>query len=877
MVDKTETTFNSSHYRMDEYVFSARRILSEGEKPKLEVVIENPRVGLLALTRKQWCWFSWDNGTDVVPLFFGRILGIPNDLQSETITVTFVAWPSDYKKQLQNVAEALKVPPFYDPIFIDVSKRDDPMTIFESQSKMVCVDPVTLAVSASDVLDAEDGNVDFTEDDHFYNSVHCSPGAVPKTAIYVDMLVSWTQTARGYVDLGDKTITTYTGDGIIGEWPQPLSNIADGLTVFSSLAYDVNNITNVVTSSFSGSWTNTATEHEDGDALSSSWSWTVPQIHSENTIDATMTFRQVIGVQDPLTVDEDGDLSPTNIPPSVDETHAYVPWWVIKTSLVVEYQAARQHTERVIFTLFAGVQPTTLDPLVTEDSETLSLTGSDVGIPIVDQKNWTTISGTHVLVGTFIFPNDPLLPGNNTAQVAVVEGDAGTGVEPNFSDVPGDTTVDGTVTWASLGVATPTENAPDWTGNSHVPLGTMILPRRPIFTTWDYLTLASRLVFPPQGASVSEGTVIRSNSGASYQVCTQSGTTNLTSEPAFSATWGTQTTDGTVTWTSLGSHIPSGTTYFIATTGGLTNYVSSSVHVVPPFNETLRSSTTDGTVVWTAVATAEIPVGGTPGNVTASDYFPRARGRQSLEHGICRARARLRYASRCVSTQFECAYSRGVELTLRKSVTLHDRRLPGGLITGKVTGTELVADGGSFTCAVTIGSAVGLADTISEAPGDPTYVTSGYVATGYQRYVDVVTLVPVASDVGYSPLVSVPDEDGIRFPLEKNMIVVSDDMRGADMEAQDAAVREGLKSMAAGMQLAMRPQIGGLLGDELRQREIALDQANGVAEQLKRNPSWQEYVFKPINGNGAFNHVYHLKVTKLALPKMIDLQEESTT
>lgn len=871
MVDKTETTFGSGHHRMDEYVFSARRILAEGEKPKLELIIENPRAGLLSPLRKQWCWFAWDNGTEIVPLFFGKIVGMPTDMESETITVTFIAWPADYKKQLQRVAEPMKIPPFHDPVFIDVAKRDDPLTIFESHSKMVCVDPVTLVVSASDILDAEDGNVDFTEDDHFYHSMHCSPGSVPKTAIYVDMSVNWTQSARGYLDLGSKTLTSYTGDGIIGEWPQPLSQIATGLTVFSSLAHDVNGTMNIVTSSFSGSWQNKAKEHEDGDALSSTWSWTVPQIHGP-MLDGTMTYKQIIGVQDPDTVDSNGDPDPTNISPSVEETHGYVPLWVIKTSLIAEYRAERPHTERVIFTLFADVQPTTLDPLVTEDSETLVISGSDVGVPLIDLLNWTTVSGEHVDVGTVIFPNDPLLPGNATAQECTVAGTTGTGAEPNFSDVVGEATVDGTATWVSLGAATPTGNAPDWTGASNVPTGTMILPRRPLFTTWAYLTLASRSVFPPQGASVTEGTYIQATNG-SFQVCTQSGVTGRDTEPSFSATWGTDTADGDAVWTSLGSSLPSGTVFFVATTGGLTNNVASSTHVIPAFDETLRATTADGSVVWTAVAHGEIPAGGTPGNVIASDYFPRDRGKRSIEYGICRARARLRYASRCVTTQFQSSYLRGTELTLRKSVTLHDRRLPGGLIAGKITGAELVASNGSFTCNVTIGSSVGLDTVIETVEGGPTYVADGYMTYGQVRKNEVV-LLQTLSDVGYSPLVAVQDEDGIRFPLEKNMIVVSDTFRGVD---QESAVRAGLASMAKAAQLAMLPQAGGFAQDELRQRNEMLLQSNGVTEQLKRTPNWQEYVFKPINGSGSFNHVYHVKCTKLSLKKMVDLQSESSS
>jgi hypothetical protein len=856
MVDETETTFGSEHHRMDEYVFSARRILTEGEKPKLELVIENPRVGLLSPLRKQWCWFAWDSnwgGTpNIIPQFFGRIVGIPSDLQAETLTITFIAWPSDYVKQLQVLAETLKIPPFYDPVFTDVGKRDDPMSIFESHSKLICVDPVTHVVSASDILDAEDGNVDFTADDHFYNSLHVSPGAVPKTVISVDASVSWTQTARGYVDMGNNLFTSWSGDGILNEWPKPLASIGSGLTVFTALAVDVNRTADIVTSTFSGSYQNQEKHHNDGDTLSFSFSWTVPQIHGSYQ-SKQITFNSRTGLIDPFAVDGDGDPSPTNIGASVSATTAYVPMWTVRTSMTLEYQAARPHTERIIFRLFANVQPTTLDPNVSEDSETITISGSDVGVPIIDLLNWTTISGTHVDVGTVIFPNDPQLPGGRSAQVATVAGTAGT-VEPDFSDVVGEITIDGGVTWASLGVASPTESAADWTGVSNVPTGTTILPRRPIYTTYAAFTAAGRLQFPPVGTPISEGTILQD--GAVFKVCTVSGTVGAI-------------TGDTATLVTLPT-LPDGKTYFIATTGGTTG----AQYVIPNFNNTLHATTADNTVVWTAIGSGDIPVGGTPGNVTGSTYFGQDRGHRSIEHLICRARTRLRYASRAVTSQFQCSYLRGTELTLRKSATLHDYRLPGGLILGKVTGIEMVADGGTFSTNVTIQSSVGFGETVTSEIGDPTFVADGYVAPHYQVRTNVIVLPPTLSDVGYSPLVPIADEDGIRFPLEKNMLVVSEsfiDNGGA------VAVGAGLEAMrTAAVQQATIP-VTSISDDEEKQRAIALTQSNSVTEQLKRHPSWYDLVLKPINGNGAFNHVYHIKCTTLALPKMIDMQEESTS
>ena len=167
-VEPSETTFNSSHHRMDEYIFSAKRTLAEGEKPLLEIEVQNPHVGILSAGRKYWAWFAWDNGSGIVPLFFGRVVGTPVEIFEEVVQLQLVADPIDYKQRVQRVAETLKYRPFYDPVFIDVTMRDDPNTILEAHAKVWDVNPVTHAVTANDILSGGDGNVDVDENDHFY-------------------------------------------------------------------------------------------------------------------------------------------------------------------------------------------------------------------------------------------------------------------------------------------------------------------------------------------------------------------------------------------------------------------------------------------------------------------------------------------------------------------------------------------------------------------------------------------------------------------------------------------------------------------------------------------------------------------------------------
>ncbi len=58
--DESETTFNASTMNVfDEDLFSFVIQHDEGQHPTLDVIVKNPRIGLLAPGRKVWVWFAW--------------------------------------------------------------------------------------------------------------------------------------------------------------------------------------------------------------------------------------------------------------------------------------------------------------------------------------------------------------------------------------------------------------------------------------------------------------------------------------------------------------------------------------------------------------------------------------------------------------------------------------------------------------------------------------------------------------------------------------------------------------------------------------------------------------------------------------------------
>jgi len=272
------TAFNPAvHNVMDEYIFSFKRTLKEGDKPTLELVIRNPHIGLLNPSHKQWAWFARDTGVGIVPIFHGRLIAAPTDLFKELMTIKLIAFPLDYFQQRQALAEQVKASGPYDPVFIDVQKRDDPDTILEAVSGLWCIDPVTHQVSISDILNGEDGNVDINADEHLYDEMTAEFDQTSAlTNILMVATVSWNQTGRGYIDMGNHNLTTYAGDAVISGWPKPLQTLGGGYTVANANAVDANFVNSIVSVTRKSSWHNTEKEHSDGDQLSLSETMTSP-------------------------------------------------------------------------------------------------------------------------------------------------------------------------------------------------------------------------------------------------------------------------------------------------------------------------------------------------------------------------------------------------------------------------------------------------------------------------------------------------------------------------------------------------------------------------------------------------------------------------
>lgn len=242
-VDEADSDFDVAFLREDEQVFAFDLSQAEGEFAALTVDIRNPEIGLLNPARKQWAWLSADFGDTAggQPLFFGRLAGMPEEIIGRAVRLTFSARPSDFADRKATAAAALKVAPYWDPVWVTPELAEDPDAVLESRSALWHIDRVTHAVSASDILEAEDGLIDLGED-VVRDSIELSFGSAPATKITCEATIGWDQVVTGSYDLkpallaafaaaGTSTggvISSFTGQGLMEDWPVPGANIGGG-------------------------------------------------------------------------------------------------------------------------------------------------------------------------------------------------------------------------------------------------------------------------------------------------------------------------------------------------------------------------------------------------------------------------------------------------------------------------------------------------------------------------------------------------------------------------------------------------------------------------------------------------------------------------
>lgn len=331
------TAWSAALDREDEEVFSFEVAHVEGEFPTLRLDIRNPKVGLLNDGREVWAWLGYEASSDsdstgAVPLFYGRLVGVPENITDELVRLQFIARPIDWAGQREVLAATLRVPPYWDPIWIEADRRLDPDAALEARPELWHVDRITHDVTVSSIVAGEDGVIDLSGD-YFYDSLNVSFSQAPVRRVEMRAEVFWDQQAAGTLDLTKSLVaafatagttkpfmaTSFTGQGLMLDWPR------------------------------------------DGDRIGGGWTVGESEIVRADGVVVTQEYVEKVYVS--------------------EARKGRYPLWTMKPTFMVDYEASRRFSELVTFTLEADCQALLVEP-GDEEVIFLEVAADEVGYPV---------------------------------------------------------------------------------------------------------------------------------------------------------------------------------------------------------------------------------------------------------------------------------------------------------------------------------------------------------------------------------------------------------------------------------------------------------------------------------------------------------------
>lgn len=395
-VAKTETTFDpDTHAREDEELYALQMTHAEGDFAALDIDLINPSVGLLAPSRKQWAWLSYrkDDNT-LVPLFFGRLVGVPQSMSDTVARLSFVARPVDFDEQKVALADSMRVSPYYDPIWLSDDDLTDPDKVLEGYPRLWHIDRLTGLVTASDIITGEDGQVDFTADQVFYDNLSVSYSETPARRCLVTASVKWSQAGAGGFDITPQLLQEFAsgtatasiinikgdpqpsagmlnivaGDDMITNWPKPGTSIGGGWAVGNSSAQLVGPppLPPILAGQFDSSY---QIVHE--------WD-TWPFLSS-----AMRTSLQIIFDRSPgfvVQVIDHNDIKNDHVLGHDIIEVLWIPVWRVAPHMEITWDTSRSRGEDAIFEIDADVQPLLADP---GDEEVISISIGPADVDLV--------------------------------------------------------------------------------------------------------------------------------------------------------------------------------------------------------------------------------------------------------------------------------------------------------------------------------------------------------------------------------------------------------------------------------------------------------------------------------------------------------------
>lgn len=247
-------------------------------------------------------------------------------------------------------------------------------------------------------------------------------------------------------------------------------------------------------------------------------------------------------------------------------------------------------------------------------------------------------------------------------------------------------------------------------------------------------------------------------------------------------------------------------------------------------------------------------------------YIDTARGRQSLEYLLLIARARIRANSRAIRISFNIHdLTKWLDVSLRKTASIADPRLPGGVAAGKITAYNFALDGnnGRFDRKITIQCAVGNGGAWEPVTGEPTYCSTDYTGEDYQQFAGSSSVVANdLDDIRYTIPTLTPNDDGIDLRRRDYLARIIKILPNNDAEISAITA---ITSKYSAMPVLSEEDIGAKLAAFTAEVKDTLETDETRAKF--------KYTFPVINGE--FTSTYTIAADPVKIPKQIDLAAES--
>lgn len=224
-----EEVFNAAvHQRLDLDAHSLEISQSEEQVAIAKMTITNPRASLSSLAERRV--FISERGN---LLFDGRISLVPRGAVEATVGIEAVARPDDLDDQLAALVEAMKVAPYWDPLFVPTGSENDPSEILAGYSRVLAYSRTGGGVQAVDAMGGAttievvptDGSVDYERD------------LVP-ARYSLELTAAWKQALRQTFreDSVFAGLTTMTPDELASNLRAAGANLSDGFGIVEASA-----------------------------------------------------------------------------------------------------------------------------------------------------------------------------------------------------------------------------------------------------------------------------------------------------------------------------------------------------------------------------------------------------------------------------------------------------------------------------------------------------------------------------------------------------------------------------------------------------------------------------------------------------------------